>query len=258
MFRGLFSGVGRLQQHLPWLRSARGRTLGALGALIAIGLPTAFLMLVDRYFAEWLPDGEIVVLALGFLILSRFFSQRPAYQARYGEQAYARALAAFGFPGLGIVFAAIAHLGYIPGPEVPPICWRPALIGAGWIILAVGILMWYRAVNALGIDYLTMLYVYHPQDRRMIRSSLFSVLRHPTYAAAIHISVGLACVHANWYALLVALIVPLFFVGWIHLVEEKELLALVKGYTAYRKSVPALAPRLGDLGRYWRVLITGA
>ena len=85
------------------------------------GATTGFFLLVDRYFAEWMPDGEIVVLALGFLILSRFFSQKDRYIARFGEQAYARAFTSFGIPGLGIVFGAIAHLAYMPGPLVPDV-----------------------------------------------------------------------------------------------------------------------------------------
>ena len=70
-------------------------------------------------------------------------------------------------------------------------------------------------------------------------------------------STGLACVHASWYALLVAIVVPLFFLGWILLIEEKELLKNAPGYEEYRRSVPALVPRLRDLGKYWRVLLTG-
>ncbi len=221
------------------------------------GATTGFFLLVDKYFSEWLPDGEIVILALGFLILSRFFSQKDRYQTRFGEMAYARAFTSFGIPGLGIVFAAIAHLGYMPGPMVPPVWWRPVLIGVGWLAILVGASLWWRAVNALGVDYLTMLYIYHPQDRRVVDSGLFGVIRHPVYAAAVHISTGLACVHAGWYSLLVALVVPLFFLGWIFLVEEKELLKNAHGYLDYRRSVPALFPRMRDLRKYWLVLVTG-
>ncbi len=150
-----------------------------------------------------------------------------------------RAFTAFGIPGLGMVFAAIAHLGYMPGPLIPAVWWRPVLIGIGCLAIGVGALLWWRAVNALGVDYLTMLYVYHPQDRRVVNSGLFGVIRHPVYSAAVHISTGLACVHAGWYSLLVALVVPLFFMGWIVLIEEKELVKNANGYLDYRRSVPA-------------------
>ena len=242
---------------MPALRTPGGAA-GILAAFLGVlGLTTGFFILVDRYFFEWLPDGEIVVLALGFLVLSRFFSQKERYAARFGDMAYSRAFMAFCVPGLGIIFAAIAHLAYMPGPMIPEISWKPVLVGFGWLSLFVGALLWWRAVKALGIDYLTMLYVYHPEDRRVVRSGLFDVIRHPVYSAAVHISTGLACIHAGWYSLLVAVLVPIFFLGWIVLVEEKELLKKVAGYADYRRSVPALVPRFSDLGKYWRALLAG-
>lgn len=257
MAEGMLAGLDRLQAHFPALRTPAGRVAVLAGAASVLGATTGFFLLVDKYFAEWLPDGEIVILALGFLLLSRFFSQKDRYLARFGEQAYARAFTAFGIPGLGIVGASLAHLAYMPGPLVPDVWWKPVLVGIGGICLVIGALLWWRAVNALGVDYLTMVYVYHPEDRRVVNSGLFGVIRHPVYAAAVHISIGLACVHAAWYSLLVALIVPLFFLGWIVLVEEKELVKNVAGYAAYQRSVPALVPRIRDLGTYWRILLLG-
>jgi len=252
------AGLDRLRAHVPSLRSRSGRVRLLVSALAALGLPTAYFVLLDKFFAAWMPDGEIVVLALGFLILSRFFSQKQRYQARFGDQAYARALTSFVMPGLGIVFASILHLAYIPGPHIPQVWWKPFLIALGWLSLAVAAVLWWRAVSALGADYLAMLHVYHPEDRRLVDWSIYRVIRHPVYAAALHISTGLALVHANWYALLVALVIPLFFLGWIALVEEKELTGQIPGYQEYRRSVPAFTPRIRDLGTFWRILILGA
>ena len=257
MGNGVFAGLERLRAHFPTLATPGGSAAVLAAALGVFGATTGFFLLVDRYFVEWMPDGEIVVLALGFLILSRFFSQKDRYVARFGRRAYARAFTSFGIPGLGIVFGAIGHLGYMPGPLVPDIWWKPVLVGFGWLTLLVGTLLWWRAVNALGVDYLTMLYVYHPEDRRVVRSGLFGVVRHPVYAAAVHISTGLACVHASWYGLLVALVIPLFFLGWIFLVEEKELLRNAPAYMGYRRSVPALLPRHSRPGRVLARAVNG-
>ena len=251
------AGIGRLQEHLPALRTSAG-----VAAILAtffglLGLMTGFFILVDRFLFEWLPDGEIVVLALGFLLLSRFFSQKDRYVARFGDSAYARAFMSFGVPGLAIIYASIAHLAYMPGPMIPEVSWKPVLVGVGWLSLIFGAIHWWRAVNALGFDYLMMLHVYHPQDRHIVDSGIHGVIRHPFYAGAVHISTGLACVHAGWYSLLVALVVPIFFLGWIVLVEEKELLNNVAGYADYRRSVPGLVPRFRDVGKYWRALLVG-
>ncbi|MFH1183897.1 MAG: isoprenylcysteine carboxylmethyltransferase family protein [Chloroflexota bacterium] len=251
------AGWDVLRTHVPPLRSPGG-IAGLLSYAAAVfGLTSGFFVIVDREFPEWMPDGEIVVLALGFLILARFFSQKARYQARFGDQAYARAVSAFVIPGLGIVFASIAHLAYMPGPQIPDLWWRPILTGTGWLSLVLGAALWWRAVSALGPDTLAMLYVYHPEERRIVDTGIYSLLRHPVYAAALRVSAGLALIRANWYALLVALIVPLFFHGWIRLVEEAELIRQFPAYVEYRRRVPAFAPRLLDLGKFWKFLLLG-
>ena len=257
MADGFTAGWEALRAHMPPLRSPRGIAWLLGRAAGVFGLTSGFFVLVDREFPEWMPDGEIVVLALGFLILARFFSQKARYQAQFGDRAYARAISAFGIPGLGIVFASIAHLGYMPGPQIPHLWWRPILVGTGWLSLAVGAALWWRAVSTLGLDTLAMLYVYYPEERRIVDSGIYSLLRHPVYAAALRVSIGLALVRANWYALLVALIVPLFLHGWIRLVEEAELIRQFPAYVEYRRRVPAFAPRLPDLGKFWRLLVLG-
>jgi hypothetical protein len=67
-------GLDILRARVPELRKWTG--LARIAALIVgvFSLTTLFFIAVDRRFSEWMPDGEIVVMALGFLILSRFFS----------------------------------------------------------------------------------------------------------------------------------------------------------------------------------------
>ena len=66
-------GLDELRKHAPALSQPGGlmRPLLAIGAVFV--LTTLFFLAADRGFAEWMPDGEIVVLALGFLLVSRFF-----------------------------------------------------------------------------------------------------------------------------------------------------------------------------------------
>ena len=81
------TGLEALRRHAPALRQPGGllRPLLAIGVIFL--LTSLFFIAADRGFSEWMPDGEIVVLALGFLILSRFFSQRQVYRQKYGELA---------------------------------------------------------------------------------------------------------------------------------------------------------------------------
>jgi protein-S-isoprenylcysteine O-methyltransferase Ste14 len=250
-------GLTPLQEHVPELNTRSGILRGPLAVGAVFVLTTLFFLAADRGFPEWMPDGEIVVLALGFLILSRFFSQRRRYQAKYGALAYRNAFARFGIPGLGIVSASIGHLAYIAGPDIPDLWWKPWLVALGTILVAVGFLLWFRAVTSSGIDGLVMLYVYYPEEGTMFGSGLYSILRHPIYSAALDIGFGLALVHANWYALLVALLLPIFFAGWVRLIEEPDLLQRFPQYAAYRSHVPAFAPAPANLMKFLRCLLTG-
>ncbi len=235
--------------------SREGLIKVALAVLGVILLTSFFFLAVDRYFSEWEPDGEIVVLALGYLLLSRYFSQRDRYRKKYGKAAYETAFWRLAMPGLGIVGASFAHLAYIFGPEIPDIWWRPWLIGIGWFLVAAGILLLARTLQVAGIDTLLMRYVYQSSAGRRADSGLYELLRHPLYSAAMHITFGLAFIHANWYALLVAILIPIFLFGWIRLVEEPELLQRFPGYAEYRKRVPAFLPWPRDEIKLWRFLL---
>ena len=250
-------GMDALRKHLPESQAPSG-LLPALTGFFAVFIATTlFFIVVDFRFSEWMPDGEIVILALGFLVLSRFFSQKIKYQQKFGDLAFRNALTHFTIPGLGIIFASIAHLGYMFGVEIPNLWWKPLLVGLGWVFVVSGAVLWFRAVRVFGVDNLTMLYVYFPGESRMADSSIYQFRRHPIYAAALDLGIGLAMIHANWYSLLVALILPIFFAGWVRLVEEKELLERFPDYSAYRKRVPAFWPRPRNFMGFFRVLIFG-
>ena len=245
-----------MQRHVPAWRTPMGLLSIPLGIILVAVLTSLFFLTVDRYFADWLPDGEIVILALGFLILSRFLSQRKRYLQRYGDRAYAVAFPRFFITGLGIIVASIAHLGYIAGPDIPAVWWRPWLAGLGYVMLVSAILLLLRVVQSVGFDSLLMLYVYFPTEGTRFNVPIYSLLRHPIYAAAQDIAFGLALIHASWYALLVALLLPLFFAGWIRLFEEPELIERYPDYIQYRKRVPAFGPAPRNLDKFWKLLLT--
>ena len=251
------TGFTALERHVPQLKGRPGYALVVLGFISVIALTTTFFVLVDRGFAAWMPDCEIVILALGFLVLSRFFTQRTRFQAEFGERAYSMAFVRFVIPGLGIVTASLAHLAYMVGPEIPELWWTPILRGAGWFLLATGLSLWLRAAASLGIDTLALLYVYFPSEDRLANSGIYAIIRHPVYSAALKVGAGLAFIHASWYALIVLPVLLLFFVGWVRLIEEPELLARVAGYHEYRRKVPAFLPWPRDLPRFLRFLALG-
>ncbi|MGZ6316677.1 MAG: methyltransferase family protein [Anaerolineales bacterium] len=250
-------GLDELRKHAPALSQPGGlmRPLLAIGAVFA--LTTLFFLAADRGFAEWMPDGEIVVLALGFLLVSRFFSQKDVYRKKYGELAFQNAYTRFCIPGLGMIMASVAHLAYIAGPDIPDLWWKSWLAVVGWMLILIGVTLWLASVSAFGLDNAAMLYVYYPEESRAVNSGIYGMIRHPIYSGTMDVGFGLALIHGNWYALLVALILPIFFTGWVRLVEERELMQRSPAYAEYRKNVPAFWPKLRDLPKFFGFLLRG-
>jgi hypothetical protein len=89
-----------------------------LRALGLFTLITLFFILTDRLVPEWQPDGQIIVKAIGFLILARFFGNKRTYLERYGELA---------IPGLAFILATVAHCAYLPGLPIPGFWWKDLL-----------------------------------------------------------------------------------------------------------------------------------
>jgi protein-S-isoprenylcysteine O-methyltransferase Ste14 len=218
---------------------------------------TYYFLLTDQ-IPTWSIDSQIIVTALGFIILSMFFSRKKIYQERYKGLAYRNAFAHFAIPGLALIFGAIAHAGYMNGPFVPQGWWTIIFIFLGWLMLIVGAVLWIRGILTFGLDNLALLYVYHPEESKIVDSGIYSILRHPIYAGALRVGIGLALLNGNANALAFALLIPLGFFGWIRLVEERELIQRFgNSYIEYRRRVPAFWPKWRDLGKFFTFLITG-
>jgi protein-S-isoprenylcysteine O-methyltransferase Ste14 len=246
-----------LSKHIPELNSAGGRMRIALYAVILFTLVNAYFITTDN-IPTWSIDSEIIIGSLGFLILSLFFSRKQAYKKKYNELAYRNAFAHYAIPGLALLFAAIAHAAYMNGPFVPRGWWTIVFLVLGWLMLCIGVILWLRSVFTFGVDNLALLYVYYPEESRIIDSSIYSILRHPIYASALRICIALALLNGNANSIAFIIFAPLGFTGWIRLVEEKELIERFgQSYLDYRKRVPAFWPKLRDLGVFYKFLITG-
>jgi len=248
-------GIEQLKQHFPDLQTRAGALNLAARAIGFFALTTAFFLLTDALIPDWQPDGQILVMALGFLVLSRFFARREPFRERYGVLAYRQAFVRYAVPGLAVVFASVAHCAYLPGLAVPRVWWQSLLRLAGAYFTVVGVGLCLRAVLTFGFDNLTMLYVYFPDQSRMVDSSIYGVLRHPVYAGALRVMLGLCLLNGTWQALVFALIAPLGVTGWVRLVEEPELLARFPDYAEYRARVPAFWTL--RIVKLWRFLLAG-
>jgi protein-S-isoprenylcysteine O-methyltransferase Ste14 len=251
-------GIEQLRSHLPGLNSWSG-LIGLFGIPVLLFLfVTVFFSTEDITWPFWWLDGEIVIGTIGFILLTLFFRSKSEFKTRFGPQAYAKAVQRFVFPGLAIIFAVVARFGYIPGPEIPRFLWFPVMPILGWLLIVIGAALWLRAVQTLGVDALAMLYVYHPEESRMVDQSIYRIVRHPVYGAALRIAFGLALVNGTWFGLTCSLVFALGLWTWVRLVEEKELHERFGSeYVDYRKRVPAFWPRWRDLGGFVTFLISG-
>jgi len=251
------NGMDILSRHVPELKSASGRAGIVFYAVILFTLTTIYFIVTD-HIPTWSIDSQIIVISLGFLIMSLFFSRKQAYKEKHKELAYRNAFAHYGMPGLALILSAIAHAGYMNGPFIPQGWWTIVFFLAGWFMLCIGALLWIRSVFELGADNLALLYVYHPGEGKVIDSNIYSILRHPVYAGVLRVGIGLALLNGNANAIAFAILMPLGFTGWIRLVEEKELIERFgQSYLDYRKRTPAFWPRLRDFGAFFKFLLTG-
>jgi protein-S-isoprenylcysteine O-methyltransferase Ste14 len=251
-------GFDQLRKHVPEFNTP-------LGLLRILSLPVLMILLVSAVLngenpalPGWQLASEALFFGLGFGLVYAFVRYKDTFKARDGPLAYRKAAGWLGYPGVAIIAAAAAHTGSMPGSGIAPAGWRYVLLALGWALIAAGALLALRAVQTFGVDSLVMLYVYFPEEGRLVNHKIYQVLRHPAYAAAQYLAFGLAFHDGNWSALACALLFAMCLWGWVRLVEEKELaVRFGHDYEEYRRSVNAFWPRPRDLGAFFAFLIAG-
>jgi protein-S-isoprenylcysteine O-methyltransferase Ste14 len=252
-----FKGMDILAKYVPELNTPGGKIRIFLYMFVLFGAVTAYFIITDQ-IPTWSIDSQIIIIALGFIVMSLFFSRKQGYREKYGDLAYRKAFAHYTMPGLALILAAVTHAAYMNGPFVPRGWWTIVLLGLGWFMLCIGALLWIRGVFALGTDHLAMVYVYHPEEGRIDKAGIYGILRHPVYAGVLRVGIGLAFLNGNANSIAFAILMPLGLTGWVYLVEEKELIERSGGsYLDYRRSTPAFWPYPRDLGTFLKFLISG-
>lgn len=250
--------LNQLRKHLPDLETPLGFLRFFLLSILLFCLVTVLFNVLPLTWTFGQLIAEILTGCLGFGLLYVFFRRKPDFKARFGALAYNRAAARFGFPGVAIIGATIARLRYLPGPMIPHFWGYLLLPALGWVLIVMGTLLGLRTVQIFGVDNLTMLYVYFPEESQLVNHKIYNILRHPAYCAVLCLGFGLALLNGSWSALAGALMFSFGLWVWVHWVEEKELIGRFgPGYADYRQHVPAFWPRLRDLGRFFEFLLVG-
>ena len=121
-----------------------------------------------------------------------------------------------------------------------------ALVGAAMVVTSLGLVLW-ALLSWRG------LFFGHGvlPGQRLVKTGAYAFVRHPAYACAILMWVGLGVGSLNAIAMLLALayVIPAY-VFYLRSEEEMMVEAFGEEYTRYREAVPMLVPRL----RWRRVL----
>ena len=205
--------------------------------------------------------GMILVISIGFVLVWQMWFWQNHLKAKYGATSYQRVfLVGFG----GVVWVLTFAINqYIPYYLFAPTFWTnsplkllatpieiflgiaaPAILiirfAVAMILLLTGLMMVIRAIQAFGIDYMVVLYLYFPEESRIQKNEIYSVLRHPTYAGAILIGLGGTLFVFTSFSFIAFLIFLAAFYIHIRLIEERELITRFgNSYLDYRKKVPA-------------------
>jgi protein-S-isoprenylcysteine O-methyltransferase Ste14 len=243
--------------HVPELRGWRGPTTLLL-ALLIFAAANGAMIYVDNGWPGGTLATQIVVLLAGFFTAAPFFWLRKTYKEWWGEKAYWKAFSRHIVPGLPLIFAAIAHTAYLPGERVVNGWSTPIVSMLGLYFIVTGLVVWARGGRAIGADYGLMLYVYFPEESRIVNSAIYSILRHPMYSGAVRVGLALGLWRGTIWSILFGLFMPIGLTIWLQFVEEPELIERFgDGYAEYRRNVPAFWPRPRDAGKFFRFLITG-
>jgi protein-S-isoprenylcysteine O-methyltransferase Ste14 len=125
-------------------------------------------------------------------------------------------------------------------------------------LLLTGLVLWMRSAMTFGVDNLAMLYVYYPEEGRLVDSTIYGLIRHPVYSAVVRVGLALGLLRGTGFSIAFGLFIPLGLTLWVRLVEEPELIARFgEGYLNYRRRVPTFWPTPANARMFWRFLIRG-
>ncbi len=146
------NGLDQLRKHLPDLNTPLGILRFFLLPIILFFLITALFNTLRLTWPFGQVIAEIVLGGLGFGLLYLFFRHKQDFKTRFGPLAYRKAASRFGFPGVTIIATVVAHIRYLPGPQIPHYWWYIVLPALGWALIVAGALLGLRTVQIF-IDY---------------------------------------------------------------------------------------------------------
>ncbi len=221
--------------------------------------------------------GVLIILLSGFILTYQMWFWRDRLKAKYPKTCYQR-IFFIGFAGI-ICVICVGIFNAIPIVYFPPynnstlityLFIRPVYqfwvapiwifdllrLIIGHIIVVIGTATIIRSFFTFGMDYMTVVYLYYPEESTIQEHKIYSILRHPTYAGIIYVSFAGIVIQFSMYSMIFFIIYIIGFTLHINLVEEKELIQRFGDFfKTYRKQVPAFLVRPRQWGLFFKVLL---
>jgi len=282
-----FKGMEKLREKLPAYPGRKIYLLPLKGIAVGI-LAYIFLLVLDilpRMFSDIvmlgivepaLPLlGSLLIATIALWLLGTLWSRRDFMKSQFGSLSY-QMMIQRGAMGVALIPPVIFHAATSvhslpPGPPVndltmqlsksllPILGVSPELdIGIrlvlSGIILLVGLLVIRSSILTFGVDYMTVVYLYFPEESEVKNHEIYSVVRHPVYMGGVLLGAAATIFRFSIYSILLFVIVYLLFRVQIRR-EEHELMARFgDGYREYREKVPTLHVRPTDIISFLKFL----
>lgn len=205
--------------------------------------------------------GEVIICIVGLVLVYQMWFWKDRLKAKYGALSYQHIFLA-GFAGVSCLLSLSINLFihywsfsssfWIHSPlKFLTIPFEEYFSSLGFIVFWIkitlsvffsffAIAMMIRSLQTFGFDYMTVLYLYFPEESKMQNHEIYSVIRHPMYAGALLLGLAGMFFTLTLYSVIFFLVYFLAFYIHVHFVEEKELLVRFgPSYQDYIKKVPA-------------------
>ncbi len=124
------------------------------------------------------------------------------------------------------------------------------------LFLIIALLTMFRTIFVFGIDNAAMLYVYYPEESKIVNHKIYSIVRHPLYVSVYLLMISALISTFSIYSVIITVIFALCFSYHIYCIEEKELIERFgEGFKEYRKEVPALIIHPRNWGKFFKFLM---
>ena len=221
--------------------------------------------------------GELIVCIVGLVLVYQMWFWRDWLKNKYGRFSYQH-IFPVGFTGIACVLSLSVNL-FIHYWSFSPSFWISspfkfltiplegycyalgtivlwAKMALSVFFLGLGLTMIIRSLQTFGFDYMTVLYLYFPEESKIQDHKIYSVLRHPTYTGALLIGLGGTFSTFTLYSVIFFIVYFVAFCIHIHFVEEKELIERFGSpYQEYMKEVPAFFVKPNKLGVFFGFLL---